>query len=148
MNTNMRFITLIFLLIAPSFVAAQKFDNLAYMIVISPVYIELIDNANGGCWTNLMEAKNYAAGQVDIAGGKVVETSQEAYSIFSINVIAERMDSGRCFGTVIVSFYRPDWNEGVGVLTMWSQYARAAVQLNFNNFTLDVIKEGIEEWKF
>jgi len=34
MNANMRFITLIFLLIAPSFVAAQKFDTLANMIGI------------------------------------------------------------------------------------------------------------------
>jgi len=62
-------------------------------------------------------------------------------------VIAERMDNGGCYGSVIVSFYRPDFNEGVGVLILWSQYARAAVQLNFNNFALDVIKEGIGEWK-
>ena len=109
----MRLITSIFLLIAPSFVAAQKFDPKTNVNDITPVYIELMDNATGGCWTNLMEAKNYAAGQVDIAGGKLVETPQEAYSIFSINVIAERMDNGGCYGTVIASFYRPDFVDGV-----------------------------------
>ena len=135
MNTNMRFITLIFLLIAPSFVAAQKIDPKTNVNDISPVYVELMDNATGGCWTNLMEVKNYAAGQVDIAGGKLAETAQEAFSIFSINVIAERLDSVTCYGVVTVSFYRPKLVDGVGALVLYSQYARAAIQLNFNNFS-------------
>ena len=35
------------------------------------------DNAYGGCWTNLMEAKNYATGQVYTGGGKVMKIRQK-----------------------------------------------------------------------
>ena len=135
------------MLIAPSFVAAQKFDDKVKLKDISPITVELMDGATNGCWTNLMEAKNYAAGQIDIAGGKVVETAQEASSYFIIHVQAARMNEGQCFGSLQVSSYRPHNHNGVITLAMFSQYLRTAVQPNFNNFVLDVIKEAVQEWK-
>ena len=81
-----------FLLIAPSFVAAQKFYDKAKLSDIGPIKVMLTDGATNGCWTNLMETKNYAAGQIDIAGGRVVETAEEEHSHFTILVQAGRRD--------------------------------------------------------
>lgn len=143
----MRLIALILMLVVPTWAVAQKFDPKATLNDIGPLYIELMDNATNGCWTNIMETKNYAAGQIDIAGGKVVETPQEAYSVFGILVSAARMDDGRCYGNAQVSIYRPAYHEGVSSLVMFSQFARQGVQLNFNNLILDVIKEAVGEWR-
>ena len=143
----MRLIALVLILIAPNWVVAQKMDEKAKLSDISPLYIELVDNATNGCWTNLMEAKSYAAGQIDIAGGKVVETAQEASSVFTINVHAGRMNEVQCLGSVQVSIYRPYRYDGVITLALYSQHLRTAVQPNFNNFALDVIKEAVQKWK-
>ncbi|MDA9612728.1 hypothetical protein N9S22_01275 [Paracoccaceae bacterium] len=146
----MRLIALVLILIAPTWAVAQKFDKTVKLSDIGPFYVELMDGADNGCWTNLMEAKSYAAGQIDIAGGKVVEQSEnpKAKAVFTIVVNAARVESGPCFGFVQVSVLRPDYLIGVNVIVYYSQYARPAVKgSNLNNFTLDVIKEAVAEWK-
>ena len=142
----MKRFALILCLILPSFVAAQKFDDKVKLNDIGPIVVELMDGATNGCWTNLMEAKNYAAGQIDIAGGKVVETAQEASSVFVIYVQAQRMDDGLCFGGVLVSIYRPHNHNGVNALALFSQLMSTGVQANFNNLALDVTKQAVQEW--
>tara|TARA_Y100000766_G_C18653396_1_gene481582 strand:+ start:144 stop:596 length:453 start_codon:yes stop_codon:yes gene_type:complete len=150
MNTNMRLISLILILIAPTWADAQKSqENLKFSDLGSgSVIIELRDNAVAGCWTNIIEAKNYAAGQVDIVGGKVVEISEEAYAVLAINVSADRLSNGICYGFADVSVYRPILNDGIVVFGVFSKYnISAAYSDNFNNFVLDVIKEAIAEWR-
>ena len=61
------------MLTAPTWAVAQKFDPKVTLTDIGPLYIELVDNADNGCWTNLVETKSYAAGQIDLVGGKAEE---------------------------------------------------------------------------
>ncbi|MDA9612616.1 hypothetical protein N9S22_00695 [Paracoccaceae bacterium] len=150
MNTNMRLITLIFILITPCWAAAQKFqENLKFSdLGGGEVIIDIIDNATNGCWTNIMEAKNYAAGQIDIIGGKVVETTKEAYAVFNISVSAERIQPGLCYGFIDVKVYRPINYDGKVVTAVFSETQQAgANRTNFNNFVLDLIKKAVSEWR-
>tara|TARA_B100000900_G_scaffold80967_1_gene65232 strand:- start:171 stop:617 length:447 start_codon:yes stop_codon:yes gene_type:complete len=148
MNTNMRLFALILILIAPTWAVAQKFDEKLKLGDIGPLYVELMDHASNACWTNLIEAKSYAAGQIDIAGGKVVDTTKKAETTFSILIVAKRMDTGLCFGGIRISVFRLDYFKGNGAMILYSQYGSPAVNsLNFNTVVLDKIKEAVAEWR-
>ena len=148
MNTNMRLLALILFLMAPTWAAAQKYDENVKLSDIGPFYIEVIDTAQNGCWTNIAEAKSYAAGQITLAGGNTVDTRQEANGMFLIAVTAKRMENGMCYGHLKANFGRYENIQGFWAIAYFSELGTAGVvTTNFNNDLLDWIKRAIAEWR-
>lgn len=145
----MRLIALVLILIAPTRAAAEKFDPKVTLAEIGPVYVQIGDEATGGCWTNIREAKNYAQDQIEITGGQTVEIKPEAYSNMYIYVHAKQQNnSGDCFGSIIITFERPSIYEYHRVYIIYSQISYiASGAKKFNTVVLDQIKRAVTEWK-
>ena len=158
MNTNMRLVALILILIAPTWAVAQKFDPNVKLADLSPIYVMMMDNAKNGCWTNIGEAKTYAIDQIIMAGGSVTEDVNEAKAVFNVAIKAARMETFEtCLGLMQVNIYSAGKSDGIfsygksdGIfhLKMYSDLSNAAINPdNFNTYALDHIKEAVGEWR-
>ena len=129
-------------------VYAQKFDEGVTFEDLGPVVVSLIDNATGGCWTNMKEAKNYAEGQLDMAGAKVADDIANAAISLDISVLAERVEQGYCYGTAVVRVARFDKSWNYDTIILFSSFTTIVVNpTNFNIAVLDLIKKAVDEWK-
>ena len=147
MYITMKLIVLILILVVPSWAGAQKFDKDITLTDVSPIFVDIDDASKDGCWTNIKEAKNYAEGQIEITGGKTIETLQGANSTFFITVVSTRNNIG-CYGNMTISVERPAYYEGHLVYVLFSEIAQIATgQKNFNSIALDEIKRAVSEWR-
>ncbi len=130
---------------------AQKFDADVKFEDLGPVHINILDHASGGCWTNILEAKSYAKGQLDIIGAKVVDDPNQAATSLEVQVLADRVPvSNRklCHGEMEVKVIRWDKFKGIKTVIIFSSITRIAlVSDNYNIYILDLIKEAVAEWK-
>ena len=69
------------------------------------IEVEIIDDADDGCWTNLGEAKTYAADKLGILGYEVVQKWSSGDASFQIYVNSERDSDNVCYGNVNVIIY-------------------------------------------
>jgi len=144
----MRLIAIVLILIAPSWAAAGRYDETVKLSDISPIFIKILDSSVNGCWTNIMEAKKYAADQIDMAGGTVGDPFFVYQSSFLIAVNGERMPNGSCYGSWKVKFNKISYFRDVKVQIVYSEKGRIGVSnTNFNIPILDIIKDHVAEWK-
>ena len=127
--------------------------------VIETIAIVISDDATGGCWTNLGEAKTYAEDQLRLKG---YELTQEHIVIFgswgasswdfNILVHSERLDNGRCYGsakielkTFVSEEFREDRHTS-GRLVIGKTGSIFTGYQNANTLVLDLIREAIDDF--
>ena len=128
---------------------AQKFDPDVKFKDLGSVAVNILDHASGGCWTNMLEAKRYAKGQLDIIGAKVIDDPSQAAVFLDVQVLADRAhDRSMCYGEMEVRVIRFDKFKGVKTVIIFSSLTKIAlVPDNFNIYILDLVKEAVAEWK-
>ena len=150
----MRYILISLLLIMPMKVIAEKYDGDATLRNSGPVYISITDNANGGCWTNIKEVRDYVIGQVEARGGKTVPSLEDIFGkgvIVEVTVHAERHPQLQaCIGNVSVDITTPSSarhdNNLWGYLHV-SKYSSLGFEpKNFNIYVLDIVQKAFKEW--
>ena len=139
----------------PSLALAQKFDQNVKLGDIGPIYIQIIDGARNGCWTNIKEVKNYASDKIELLGGTLtddIDVARFEGAAFSISITAERLDSvAVCYGSVRVKVesLSLDINDfkTVGMFVYSEAGSAAASGNNLNNMILDVLQKALSEWE-
>lgn len=126
------------------------------------VWIEVIDNARNGCWTNIGESKDYAYDQLELAGLKAIEppdwderkahpTLTSDKLIFRVQVKADRWKDGLCVGYIKTYFaggvalrVRPERLvlNPIGEVFTWATWHPK----NLNHYVLDQIRDTIPLW--
>ena len=149
MNTNMRLITLIFILLVPSWAGAIKLDENVRLADLNAIHITIDDQALQGCWTNLRESKEYAAGKIETLGVTVEENWDDAEFILAISVQAQRLKTGQCFGHVHVMIFKvTSLVSGIGGIHVVSTKGGISFNpKNLNYFVLDVIASSMKDWQ-
>ncbi|MCE5973425.1 hypothetical protein LZA78_08035 [Sinirhodobacter sp. WL0062] len=127
----------------------------------SGAWVEVLDDSQNGCWTNIGEVKAYAADQLELAGFNVIERpkrtedspnlSLDKNVVLVIHVKGMRWDNGVCVGSLMTHF--------LGRVIVVPQERRWVVntigeptahplwdQTNFNTILLDPIKGFIFSW--
>ena len=108
------------------------------------VQVLLGDNATGGCWTNLGEAKTYVEDQLRRLGYAVV--TEETLGTFAISVASARMNNGLCYGNIHLQMYRPEIGRDLfGFLEVAALSYTFVNHSNANIGVLDKIKLLIDE---
>ena len=155
----MRWILLMFLLIAPSLGLGVIFDPYVKLKDIGPMQVSMRDLATGGCWTNIKEVKNYAEDKLEIAGADLSFTGDDIpyagkKNYFTIAVTAERLSNGLCIGSVNVNiggYFLTDIVHEAGQIAGLLDFSEYGMRFyhprNMNNQILDTVKEAIAEWE-
>lgn len=133
------------------------------------VYVAILDDATGGCWTNIRETRKYAQDQLDLVGFDVIEMPirdnglphpvlRKNIAEFKIQVSASRGEAGLCRGSIQSSFWAavsPRYNQNrlivgqIGLAQQTMFYSGDTVnQVMFDNIKTSIgswIKLGIEK---
>lgn len=121
------------------------------------VHIYIDDSARNGCWTNILDARNYIEGSVVSKGGVVsrnpnVEglTSDGNYRIM-LSVLGSRLYSdgtGPCYGTVFIRLDGLDYIKGDPVWAVFDEnWSVFASNDNLNRFVLDRLSDFLKKLK-
>lgn len=125
-------------------------------------YVQIIDNARNGCWTNIGKVREYAEDQLTLAGFKVIQEPEyktgiprpllrDNFTAYKLHVNASRQDSGMCIGYLNSSFWgaiAPGYDqrkliEGqIGPPFVWSVWNKE----NLNSYMFDQVKGTIQKW--
>ena len=106
---------------------------------IGPVQIKVRDSATGGCWTNLGEAQQYAADQMELAGFEVTED----WATYNIDIfVHSKRVGGKCYGRVSIELAQTALVDDVaGIFIPATHSGIFTGYQNANTIVLDYIKE-------
>ena len=151
----MRYIALILMLIAPSWAwgaSSNIPDTNATLEKIGPVRVRVLDQAEGGCWTNIGEAQIYALDQLALIGIKSEITTEVSFSgqgsNFLIKVQGFRNSLGSCVGAIEVrTDALVEGQAGIWGVIMYSFHESLHTEpKNLNISVLNSIKKAIKDW--
>ena len=149
----MRAAVVALILLIGSSATAKVYDDKFDLKNVASIGVELVDNADGACWTNLKEAREYAEEKLRMRGAKIdndgVPTANN-YS-FAINVLGQRLfknGTGPCFGNVSVELFTFGYfNGNFHAISAGAHYEAVLHNENLNRYVIRAIKEFIAEFK-
>ena len=114
--------------------------------VVERIKVTITDGAEGGCWTNLGEAKTYAEDQLRLKGYAITEEVE--WGTWRLNVFVNSGRNGAlCYGYRKVELYAWTRDHGtLGAHLIGSKGGTFANHQNANVLILDLIKEAIDQF--
>ncbi len=113
---------------------------------VGSISVLIDDQATGGCWTNMSEAKKYTEEKLKTLGFHVVAGS--GAFIAKIMVLALRDSSGRCMGYTQIKILKYVTVDGMfGELEVASASSFNAQPGNLNDIVFEKIDQFIQEAK-
>lgn len=101
--------------------------------------VEIDDQADDGCWTNLAEVKTYAEDKLELMG-YAVQDAHEGYD-FSITVVAYRMPNNVCSASLTISVKSLKSADGLfGIHTLAINDGIVTEPDNLNSFVLEKVQ--------
>ena len=141
---TMRHFALILMFIAPTWAVAEYTDE-RFTVKGVPLYVNIMDDAKDGCWTNIGEVRTYIEDKLAENGAEIVKETEDAGVVLNFHILGRRT-SGFCYGSLNISL-----NVGADVLglrVIGSLYRRQAVDIepqNFNIMALTWLGEKLKE---
>ena len=103
------------------------------------IYVNLIDDARDGCWTNIGEVRNYIEDKLAEKGALVVENPNIAV-VLNFRVIATRWSgSGWCYGSMTLSLNVPAVVPNTDFKVNGSIYRKSAIDIEPQNFNITAL---------
>ena len=112
--------------------------------------VDIDDQANDGCWTNIGEVKRYAEDKLELAGFKVSREKFEGYEdkqhfLFGIIVIANRINE-KCYGNIKLEIGKAIYdNKIAGMFYTGKAGANFTGHENVNRYTLELVGDFMKE---
>ena len=135
----MRLIALILILIAPTWVFAEYSDE-RFSIKGAPIWVNLIDDAKDGCWTNIGEVRTYIEDKLAENGAVVFENPENAALVLNFRVLAFRWDgSGWCHGSMTLSLNVEAVVPNTDLKVNGSLYRKQSIDIEPQNFNISAL---------
>ena len=146
-------ILLLFLVLANSTFANFIDKRFRFQKDTNAMAVKILDDATGGCWTNLLESKKYAEDKLQLLGVNLVDDQdfvplaiKKTYR-FKIFVHARR-SGGWCEGNVFISIETVSVINGkLHLSKIYENSAITAQPKNINNDVLQFISIALRELK-
>ena len=143
--------TLIFLLIillgTSNKLSAQYVDQ-KFSIKEFKVFVQVLDQATKGCWTNISKTKQYIKNKLSEAGVQVIDDQSKTDLTLKFTVLAQRTRHGWCYGSMDLKLTA---NVIIGeYLVLGTFYEKNTVDIkaqHFNNAALDWLNNTLPELK-
>ena len=143
--------TLIFLLIillgTSNKLSAQYVDQ-KFSIKEFKVFVQVLDQATKGCWTNISKTKQYIKNKLSEAGVQVIDDQSKTDLTLKFTVLAQRTGHGWCYGSMDLNLTA---NVIIGqYMVLGTFYEQNTVDIkaqHFNNAALNWLDKRLPELK-
>ena len=143
--------TLIFLLIillgTSNKLSAQYVDQ-KFSIKEFKVFVQVLDQATKGCWTNISKTKQYIKNKLSEAGVQVIDDQSKTDLTLKFTVLAQRTGHGWCYGSMDLNLTA---NVIIGqYMVLGTFYQQNTVDIkaqHFNNAVLNWLNKKLPELK-
>ena len=143
--------TLIFLLIillgTSNKLSAQYVDQ-KFSIKEFKVFVQVLDQATKGCWTNISKTKQYIKNKLSEAGVQVIDDQSKTDLTLKFTVLAQRTGHGWCYGSMDLNLTA---NVIIGqYMVLGTFYDQNTVDIkaqHFNNAALNWLDKRLPELK-
>lgn len=118
-----------------------KFDSEEHKISIKdlPIYVNIMDDAREGCWTNIGEVRTYSEDKLAENGAVIVESIDLAAIALNFRILATRWaGSGWCYGSMTLSLNveAVAWD---AFNVNGSIYRKSAIDIEPQNFNISAL---------
>ena len=121
----------------------QNFSIKAYK-----VFVQIIDTAKEGCWTNISETREYIKNKLSNSGTKLIDDQSNTDLTLKFSILAQRTGHGWCYGNMSLSLTA---NVMLGeYMILGTFYQKNTVDIksqHFNNSALKWLDKNLPDLK-
>ena len=112
------------------------------------IFVQIIDTAKEGCWTNISETRKYIKNKLSNSGAKLVDDQSNTDLTLKFSILAQRTGHGWCYGNMSLSLTA---NVMLGeYMILGTFYQKNTVDIksqHFNNSALKWLDKNLPDLK-
>ena len=95
-----KFILLLTIVVVMANSASSQYVDPKFSIKDFKVFVQVIDKAKEGCWTNISEIRKYIKNKLSESGAKLVDDQSKTDLTLKFAILAQRTGHGWCYGNI------------------------------------------------
>ena len=142
------FVLMIFIIFGSASKLSAQYVDQNFSIKELKVFVQILDKATKGCWTNISETKHYIQDKLSENGANVIDDQSKTDLTLKFSVFAQRTGHGWCYGNISLNLTA---NVRIGeYMILGTFYQKSMVDIkpqHFNNSALVWLDEILPELK-
>ena len=143
-----KFILLLTIIVGMANSASSQYVDPNFSIKNFKVFVQVIDKAKEGCWTNISETRKYIINKLSESGAKLIEDQSKTDLTLNFSILAQRTGHGWCYGNMSLSLTA---NVMLGeYMILGTFYQKNTVDIksqHFNNSALKWLDKNLPDLK-
>ena len=143
-----RFILLLTFVVGMANSASSQYVDPNFSIKNLKVFVQVIDKAKEGCWTNISETRKYIKNKLSESGAKLIDDQSKTDLTLKFVILAQRTGHGWCYGNMSL---RLTANVMLGeYMILGTFYQKNTVDIksqHFNNSALKWLNQNLPDLK-
>ena len=143
-----KFVLILIILVGTANKLSAQYVDQNFSIKEFKVFVQILDKATKGCWTNISETKRYIQDKLSESGAKVIDDQSRTDLTLKFSVLAQRTGHGWCYGNISLNLTA---NVRIGkYMILGTFYQKNMVDIkpqHFNNTALAWLDEVLPDLK-
>ena len=143
-----KFLLLLTLVVGMANSASSQYVDPKFSIKNFKIFVQVIDKAKEGCWTNISETREYIKSKLSGSGAKLIDDQSNTDLTLKFAILAQRTGHGWCYGNMSL---RLTANVMLGeFMILGTFYQKNTVDIksqHFNNSALKWLDQNLPDLK-
>ena len=143
-----KFILMLAVIVGTATSTSAQYVDQNFSIKDLKVFVEIIDKAKEGCWTNISDTKKYIQNKLSESGVSLIDDQSKTDLTLKFSLVAQRTGHGWCYGNLSLNLTA---NVRLGeYMILGTFYQKNTVDIksqHFNNSTLNWLEKTLPELK-
>ena len=143
-----KFILMLTVIVGTATSTSAQYVDQNFSIKDLKVFVEIIDKAKEGCWTNISDTRKYIQNKLSENGITLIEEQSKTDLTLKFSIVAQRTGHGWCYGNLSLNLTA---NVRLGeYMILGTFYQKNTVDIksqHFNNSALKWLEKTLPELK-
>jgi hypothetical protein len=143
-----KFILMLAVILGTATSTSAQYVDQNFSIKDLKVFVEIIDKAKEGCWTNISDTRKYIQNKLSESGVSLIDDQSKTDLTLKFSLVAQRTGHGWCYGNLSLNLTA---NVRLGeYMILGTFYQKNTVDIksqHFNNSTLKWLEKTLPELK-
>ena len=143
-----KFILMLAVIVGTATSTSAQYVDQNFSIKDLKIFVEIIDKAKEGCWTNISDTRKYIQNKLSESGVSLIDDQSKTDLTLKFSLVAQRTGHGWCYGNLSLNLTA---NVRLGeYMILGTFYQKNTVDIksqHFNNSTLKWLEKTLPELK-